>query len=549
MVTWRVAAAGGCLLAAVSVFPTSAAEPGETRLAALTEGAPPRTVNDITGVLGAYKPDAQKFAAAKAAADRQPPVGQSDAALAEFYHARGVAAGEVGRFTQQLADLRQALTYAEKAGADRSRTLQLLMQAEAQVGNFANAIRYAEERADIDDRRGARGRLYANYAALVRFNIRRGDLAAAERWVQRSKDLYGGVGVMQPARGGGGGRGAPRQAAPTAPGDSNRSLSQPSWRASVASARARLLVAQGRYRPAEASLRTAVEQSNEFLANLPKLSPGADIPAPEYLQNNRNQLLGRLAEALALQGKLVEAEVESRNALVGSLQVVGRYHTWTGAAAHAAHEDRRRTGARAEAEQLARAAMAIYEAIDASQSWGIASAHQLLGDALVSQGRWTDAAAAYDAMMASVQGDDAGIAYFGFGELDWVTALVKTGRAEPAVAMATRLLERRRQTFGEQHPRTALTRAYLGLALAAGGRREPALQAFRDALPILLAAVPGTPEGPSARAQRLALLLDAYIRLLADIRGTPSRRKPSSTPRPKRSASPTRRAASRFRRR
>src|SRR5258708_5937129 len=159
MVTWRKVAALGCLLAAGPLVPASAAEPGEARLAALTQGAPPRTVNDITGVLGEYKPDPKTAAATKAAAERQPDPGLADAALAEFYYERGIAATQVGRITQQLDDLRQALAYAEKAGTDRSRILQRLMTAEAQSGNIANAIRYAEERAEVDDRRGARGRL------------------------------------------------------------------------------------------------------------------------------------------------------------------------------------------------------------------------------------------------------------------------------------------------------------------------------------------------------------------------------------------------------
>src|SRR5258706_3352542 len=59
------------------------------------------------------------------------------------------------------------------------------------------------------------------------------------------------------------------------------------------------------------------------------------------------------------------------------------------------------------------------------------------------------------------------------------------------------------------------------MALAAQGRREPALQAFAAAVPILLGNPQAAEDGPTARAHRLHLLLDAYIRLLADVRGTP----------------------------
>src|SRR5581483_8195760 len=143
--------------------------------------------------------------------------------------------------------------------------------------------------------------------------------------------------------------------------------------------------------------------------------------------------------------------------------------------------------------------------------------------ALVAQGRWTDALASYDAMMAGLAGDEVGTRRFGFGTLDWAAALIKTARAEPAVAMVQRIVERRRQFYGEQHYATALARGYLGMALAAQGQRDLALDAFRAALPMLLAKPPtSAEEGQTLRAQRLHLVLDAYIRLLTAIRGTPA---------------------------
>jgi CHAT domain-containing protein len=530
MQAWRIAAVLGGLAAGVPHGLASAAEPAGSQPASLTMAAPPRTVGDITNVLGEYKPDPQKAAAAKQAADRQPVPGLADAALADFYLQRGIAASEVGRITQQLDDSRQALAFAEKAGADRSRILQQLMQAESLSGNFANAIRYAEERAEIDNRRGAQGRLFGAYSTLVKYNARRGDLAAAEQWVERIKALLAGMpgggqhGGFQGAQGGG--RGAPRSSASPsfqsgAAATDNRALFRPDYRATVASAEAELSEARGHYRDAEASLRMAIEQNTEFLANLPRLPPG-DRPPDEFFQNVRNDYVMRLSEALQRQGKLVEAEVEARHALVDSLKIVGRYHAWTaqrlGQVTLAVLEQ----GRAAEAESLARANMTIYETIDATRSWGLANARQALGNALVAQARWADALASYDAMMAGVAGDEIGTRKFGAGNLEWATALIKTGRLQPALAMIHRQVEYRRRIFGDQHYQTAEARAFLGMALAAQGQREPALQAFRDALPILLAAPAESAEdGPTEKAQRLHLVLDAYIRLLADIRGTP----------------------------
>jgi CHAT domain-containing protein len=533
MRSWQIGALLGCLAASFGM--ALAAEPTDLQPAALTLGAPPRTVGDITSVLREYKPDPQKDAAAKAAADQQPAPGLADAALADFYRDRGIAAGQVGRITQQLDDLRQALASADKAGTDRSVILQQLMGAEYMSGNVANAIHDAEERAEIDDRRGAKGRLFGTYGALVKYNINRGDLAAAEQWVERSKALF--AEMQSQGQGGGprgGGRGAPRASAPPASSGNapagNRSLFLPGFRASVASAEAELADARGRYRDVEVILRTAVEQSTEFLGNLPNLPPGERPPEASF-ENGRNDLIMRLAQALQQQGKLVEAEFEARQALVNSLKTFGRYHGSTamrlGQVTLAVLEQ----GRAAEAEQLARARVNIYETIDATRSWGLASARGTLGSALVAQARWTDALASYDAMMAGLAGDDTGTRRFGAGTLDWATALIKTGRLQPALAMVNRQVEHRRQVFGDQHYETAEARGYLGMALAAQGQREPALQAFRNALPILLATPAESAEdGPTARARRLHLVLDAYIRLLADIRGTPSEAKAQIDP-------------------
>src|SRR5581483_6639972 len=170
---WQFGALLACLVAIAPLAPTRAADPASALPVSLTQ-APPRTVGDITRVLGEYKPDPQKAAAKKALADQQPPAGAGDSALADFFFNRGVAAGEVGRITQQLEDLRQALAHAQASGRDRSPILQALANAEAQIGNFANAIRYDEERTQDDDRQGVRGRMFSAYAVLVAYNVKRG---------------------------------------------------------------------------------------------------------------------------------------------------------------------------------------------------------------------------------------------------------------------------------------------------------------------------------------------------------------------------------------
>jgi hypothetical protein len=86
--------------------------------------APPRSIADITAILDQQKPDPAKAASNRAAADREPPAGAEAAELACFYFNRGLAATELGRTKQRVADLREALRLGREANivALRSRS-------------------------------------------------------------------------------------------------------------------------------------------------------------------------------------------------------------------------------------------------------------------------------------------------------------------------------------------------------------------------------------------------------------------------------------------
>jgi len=97
---WRRHAAAVLVLGASTIAPAAIAQ---------TFVPPPRSIADITAVLDSDKPDPTKLARYTAQADAQPPVGASGTDLAKFYRDRAVAASQVGRAEQWLADGKQAL--------------------------------------------------------------------------------------------------------------------------------------------------------------------------------------------------------------------------------------------------------------------------------------------------------------------------------------------------------------------------------------------------------------------------------------------------------
>jgi hypothetical protein len=79
---------------------------------------PPRTIKDITAILDQQKlADPEAARQARIQADQQPPNTTYPGALADFYHKRGLAAQEIGRAKQAIADLTQAATFASRGFA------------------------------------------------------------------------------------------------------------------------------------------------------------------------------------------------------------------------------------------------------------------------------------------------------------------------------------------------------------------------------------------------------------------------------------------------
>src|SRR5581483_1382758 len=115
---------------------------------AQTFAPPPRSIADITAVLDSEKPDPAKLARYVAQADAQVPAGASPVQLAAFYRDRSVAASQLGRIDQWVADAKEALRLAEQVNdvniGDDSRNQ--LAQAESQAGNYAAGIEYARQR-------------------------------------------------------------------------------------------------------------------------------------------------------------------------------------------------------------------------------------------------------------------------------------------------------------------------------------------------------------------------------------------------------------------
>ena len=474
---------------------------------AQTPPAPPRTVEDILVVLDQYQPDPAEVEKLRAAAAAEPPVTDKRQDLAVFYHRRSRANESLGRLTQQIADLNKALEYASASARPvqegigyRNRMLIDLGQAEFLGGNFLRAIEaWKQVTSGPGDMHAASANLGWTYIAL-------GDLPAARR-ATRDVDWITGSLKSTPAW---------------------RTWGN-TWQTNVKFSHARLLEAEGNFGEAERHRRASLELSelsyNDALAMRASNHPHA-------MPQSRAILIWARAEELfvgnlRLQGRGAEAEYYARSALIRLLQAFGRYSTYTAGVVSELGWTVFESGRFAEAIALAQAAIESFEKAGAAPESGrFASARALLGAAFVAQGRWDEALAVFEARNRALATDPAQYAKFGGRNPNWGIALLRTGESKKALSMLEGVYRRRLSTgLADTEYFTAQSRGFYAMALAADGQREKALAEFRGAVPVLLddARRNANAEqgGNVAKQMRLVWILEAYIKLLVELRDSP----------------------------
>jgi CHAT domain-containing protein len=487
--------AGTLALAACEAGPSVVSLKEAKQITAKFSGSftpPPRTINDITAVLDEQqRADPEAAERARAAAYRDPPPDADGQDLAKFYWKRGLAAGKFGDVEQQIADLKEAERHS-KSGSPRIHMdiLWDLGLAETFAGNYADSIRHREESiTNVPNNR--RGALITRGSVLAVVYAAGGDLDAAELQLEKSEQLLVEARTWQSW----GQRGN-------------------TYKRSVRRAEARILYDKGLYAEADPVFRAALRASEQ------EIRTGQGKYAALA-----NQLLHiSLAKNLVRQGRLTEAEIEVRTALTSSLSRVGRYSPETANVLKWLAYVLSEQGRHAEAEQLARASIDSYERVGATgDSLKFAEARRHLAESLVSQDQWQAALAEYDAIESALANDSYSFERVMGGELNWALALMASGRTAEARRVAEGILQRNQQMVGEKHYNTAAARGVLAMALAKQDERQRALAEFQEAIPILLSRSRQSDDENTTRAareQRLGLILEAYIGLLADIRGT-----------------------------
>jgi CHAT domain-containing protein len=290
------------------------------------------------------------------------------------------------------------------------------------------------------------------------------------------------------------------------------------WEGEHESARGILLEARGQYREAETAYKKASDYKRAHLGYIDDLDYA--MTDTEVRQNADAELLNA-ARMKAKQGRLAEAEVDARAALLSRLKEQGKYNPATTRFVMGLAGILIEQGRYGDAEKLIRAAMDIQRTVGIDDdSQFSAQILSQLGAVLTFQQKVPEAAQVYAEL-------DKAIARWEPRRKDVlelsgsrIFALYASGQIEAGLAAAQELVKREVSRVGERHFDAAAARGTLARGLALAGKDADAAREFRAAIPILMAAQrenadDGDETVSAARSQRLQAIVEAYIGLLA----------------------------------
>jgi CHAT domain-containing protein len=450
---------------------------------------PPRTVEDITAILdlqGVSNPAIFKAKLDLAAREPSPDILNDADELAQFYYKRTRAAFDVGRMAQAYDDIRRASALVDSGDVQSPRLRAIIVSVHGTAARAMGKWQEAEERFE----QGIKLKSPSSYSNIVRVHISRGDFEAAEaaaekgirwskKWVKRRK--------ISPS-----GRFATAMNVPMISGFMEAST--------------------GNWAEAETHFREALALLDEQEAKTGMRPVSRIIAAGNGLRTS-----------LVRQNRLVEAEIFARDTLLSFLERRGKLNHVTALLAGQLAQVVDAQGRHEEARVLVMAALDIFGAVGVPVDTPLLGATRYrLGEILVSLEQWPEAAGLFDKLQHDFATHRAAtFDRWSRNSIDVPFAYLMSKRIDVAARMTTADYAAARQRLGDDHPVTALKGTMLAMVMAEQGRQAEALDHYQRSLPALLESSERTP----ASEKRLRFMMEAYIELLLDIRGSDLERK------------------------
>ncbi|MBU3579464.1 CHAT domain-containing protein [Polynucleobacter sp. 73C-SIWE] len=474
--------------------------------------APPRDIKDILKLVEQTKPDLAIVERAQKVVAMPLPASQDNEVLNHFYTRRSAAFEDLGSTGEALKNLEIAVTqYPSNNPRLYLNDLIHLSILESSVGQQSKAITLiqkaqAHQLSALPNSSGfqmSMGRL------LLSYYVNSGNFEAAQKTLENMNVTL-----------------------------SNLKRSRvymeygPNWEAAYESARGIYFSGQGQWVESERSLRKTLHFLEAQYQKVKNSSIKIDVvgdearSAADASNNPRiyvSQILNRelnLANVLLRQRKLIDAEYYARKSITLSLSSFGSNSIEVARGLRSLAIIVNEQGRYAEAVLLSRLSLATVKAAGATGANStLASAQRSLGTALVADGKYAEANQVFEEMAAGIKTDPEMAKSYQFGDLDWVLAMLKTGKSNQANEMVSSMLQRQEISADRNSPRLAMIRAFDAASLQAENKWTEADAAYKLSMPILIDQARNDAENDTTsikQQQRMTFLLESYLASLAN---------------------------------
>ena len=275
---------------------------------------------------------------------------------------------------------------------------------------------------------------------------------------------------------------------------------------------------QGNRAEGERRMRASLDWAGKYVEATRKAFPEGHQER-RIAEVNRSGVTRELADVLSAQGKHGEAEILARAGLQEALRYYAFNTAGTSYALVVVGWSRFQQGDIAGAEKYYRHALAAMEGSGvAPHATSLASRRAALANALLAQGRWSEALTLFDERDRGLRSDEAQFKRYGSNHLSWAYAVHKSGQSQHAAQMAGRLVASQLKSPVPEAWALAQRRGVLAMALAGSGKTTEALKAFQQSIPDLVRRDQDDVENTGYwRAFWQRAILEAYLDLLGNL--------------------------------
>ena len=484
--------------------------------------APPRDVKDILRLVEQTKPDLAVVERAKKIVAIPAPTNQDNEELNHFYRRRSAAFEDLGNTNEALKSMEMAVNKHPSTNPKfHLEDLIGLSVLESSIGNQSTAITHiqraqAYQLSALPNSSGYQmtmGRLLTSYYANS------GNFEAAKKSLETLENT---LNSLRRARG--------------------FTTYGSIWEASYESARGIYFSSQGQWVESERSLRKTLHLLEAQYDKVKNSANKIDVVGDEtrsstdssnnpriYITQISNRELN-LANVLLRQPKLIDAEFYARKSITLSLSSFGSNSIEVGRGLRSLAVIVNEQGRYPEAVLLSKVALSTVKAAGATGANGtLALAQRSLGSALVADGKYSEANQVFEEMATAIKTDPEMAKSYQFGDLDWVLAMLKTGKSSQAFEMSSAMLKRLELSSDKNSPRLAMVRAFEAASLQTEGKWSEADASYKFSIPILIDQARNDAENDTTsikQQQRMTFLLESYLALLAHV----SKNDPSQAP-------------------